>query len=161
MLRLFRLTVRKTALSAPRCAPYAVRDASPPPGCSIFTTSAPMSARYMPQAGPEIRWASSSTRYPVRGRVVIAARWAYMLPFRETSRCGLVPWNEEITMTTSKTPVMDALVDFVLGLELAAVPPAVVEAANRSMTDWLGTAIRGSVEPLADAIAAVVAVTGG
>ena len=55
-------------------------------------------------------------------------------------------------MTTSKTPVMDALVDFVLGLELAAVPPAVVEAANRSMTDWLGTAIRGSVEPLADAV---------
>jgi len=54
MLRLFRLTVRKTALSAPRCAPYAVRDASPPPGCSILTTSAPMSARYMPQAGPAI-----------------------------------------------------------------------------------------------------------
>jgi 2-methylcitrate dehydratase PrpD len=64
-------------------------------------------------------------------------------------------------MTTSSTPVMDALVDFVLGLELAAVPPAVVEAANRSMTDWLGTAIRGSIEPLADAIAAVIAATGG
>src|SRR5215471_14532972 len=64
-------------------------------------------------------------------------------------------------MTTSHTPVMDALVDFVLGLELAAVPPAVVDAANRSMTDWLGTAIRGSIEPLADAIAAVIAATGG
>ena len=64
-------------------------------------------------------------------------------------------------MTTSSTPVMDALVDFVLGLELAALPPAVVDAANRSMTDWLGTAIRGSIEPLADAIAAVVAATGG
>ena len=48
-------------------------------------------------------------------------------------------------MTTMNTPVLDALVDFVLGLELAAVPPAVVEAANRSMTDWLGTAIRGSM----------------
>ena len=59
-------------------------------------------------------------------------------------------------MTTGKTPVMDALVDFVLGLEPAALPPAVIEAANRSMTDWLGTAIRGSVEPLADAIAAVI-----
>ena len=47
------------------------------------------------------------------------------------------------------------------GLELAAVPPAVVEAANRSMTDWLGTAIRGSVEPLADAIATVIAAMGG
>jgi 2-methylcitrate dehydratase PrpD len=64
-------------------------------------------------------------------------------------------------MTTGKTPVMDALVDFVLGLELAAVPPAVSEAANRSMTDWLGTAIRGSIEPLAEAIAAVIAATGG
>lgn len=64
-------------------------------------------------------------------------------------------------MTTGKTPVMDALVDFVLGLELAALPPAVVEAANRSVTDWLGTAIRGSIEPLADAIARVIAATGG
>jgi 2-methylcitrate dehydratase PrpD len=64
-------------------------------------------------------------------------------------------------MTTGKTPVMDALVDFALGLELAALPPAVVEAANRSITDWLGTAIRGSTEPLADAIAAVIASMGG
>jgi len=64
-------------------------------------------------------------------------------------------------MTPGKTPVMDALVDFVLGLELAAVPPAVIEAANRSMTDWLGTAIRGSIEPLADAIATVISVAGG
>ena len=54
-------------------------------------------------------------------------------------------------MTTTNTPVMDALVDFVLGLELASLPPAVVDAAKRSMTDWLGTAIRGAVEPLADA----------
>ena len=64
-------------------------------------------------------------------------------------------------MTTRNTPVMDALVEFALGLELAVLPPAVVEAANRSMTDWLGTAIRGSIEPLADAIAAVIAETGG
>jgi 2-methylcitrate dehydratase PrpD len=64
-------------------------------------------------------------------------------------------------MTTPKTPVMDGLVDFVLGLELAALPPAVVDAANRSITDWLGTAIRGSIEPLADAVAAVIALTGG
>ncbi len=64
-------------------------------------------------------------------------------------------------MTAENTPVMDALVDFVLGLELEAVPPAVVEAANRSMTDWLGTAIRGSIEPLAEPIAIVIAATGG
>jgi hypothetical protein len=43
--------------------------------------------------------------------------------------------NEEITMTTSKTPVMDALVDFVLGLELAAVPPAVI--SRESIDDGL------------------------
>ena len=64
-------------------------------------------------------------------------------------------------MSAQNTPVMDGLVDFVLGLELAALPPAVVEAANRSVTDWLGTAVRGSVEPLADAIAKVIDVTGG
>jgi 2-methylcitrate dehydratase PrpD len=69
--------------------------------------------------------------------------------------------GEEILMTPRNMPVMDALVDFVLGLELAAIPPAVVDAANRSMTDWLGTAIRGSIEPLADAVAAVIAATGG
>ena len=64
-------------------------------------------------------------------------------------------------MTARNTPVMDGLVDLVLGLEVAALPPAVVEAANRSMTDWLGTAIRGSIEPLADAIATVIAAMGG
>jgi 2-methylcitrate dehydratase PrpD len=64
-------------------------------------------------------------------------------------------------MHDTHTPVMDALVEFVLGLETAAVPPAVVEAAGRSITDWLGTAIRGSAEPLADAIGAVIRATGG
>jgi 2-methylcitrate dehydratase PrpD len=59
------------------------------------------------------------------------------------------------------TPVMDALVDFVLSLELAALPRDVVEAAERSVTDWLGTAVRGAREPLADAIGAVVAAAGG
>jgi 2-methylcitrate dehydratase PrpD len=59
------------------------------------------------------------------------------------------------------TPVMDALVDFVLGLETAALPAPVVEAATRSLTDWLGTAVRGAAEPLADAIGAVVAAMGG
>jgi 2-methylcitrate dehydratase PrpD len=56
---------------------------------------------------------------------------------------------------------MDALVDWVLGLEAAALPPAVLEAAGRSFTDWLGTALRGAREPLADAIAAVATEAGG
>ena len=63
--------------------------------------------------------------------------------------------------THAPTPVMDALVDFALGLETAALPPEVVEAASRSLTDWLGTAIRGAAEPLADSLAAVIAATGG
>jgi 2-methylcitrate dehydratase PrpD len=64
-------------------------------------------------------------------------------------------------MDSRSTPVLDALVDFVLGLEVASLPPAVVEAAGRAMTDWLGTAIRGAAEPLADALAAVIGATGG
>jgi len=61
----------------------------------------------------------------------------------------------------SRTPVVDALVDFVLGLELESLPDAVVAAAGLSFTDWVGAAIRGSTEPLADALDAVVAATGG
>ncbi len=61
----------------------------------------------------------------------------------------------------NRTPVMDALVEFVLGLEAASLPPAVVEAASRSMTDWLGVAIRGATEPLAGALAALIGATGG
>jgi 2-methylcitrate dehydratase PrpD len=64
-------------------------------------------------------------------------------------------------MHRPSTPVMDGLVEFILGLELASLPPAVVEAAGRSITDWVGTAIRGSREPLAQAISSVIAVTGG
>ena len=59
------------------------------------------------------------------------------------------------------TPVMDALVEFVLDLELASLPADVVAAAQRSVTDWFGTAIRGSVEPLAIAIGKVIDATGG
>jgi 2-methylcitrate dehydratase PrpD len=60
-----------------------------------------------------------------------------------------------------RTPVADALVDFALGLDLAALPDAVVEAAGLCLTDWVGVAIRGSTEPLAVALDAVVAATGG
>jgi 2-methylcitrate dehydratase PrpD len=64
-------------------------------------------------------------------------------------------------MSEGKTPVMDALVDFVLGLEPAALPPAVGEAAGLCLTDWLGTAIRGSAEPLAGALVSVIVTSGG
>jgi 2-methylcitrate dehydratase PrpD len=64
-------------------------------------------------------------------------------------------------MHDGPTPVMDALVEFVLGLEAASLPPAVIEASNRSITDWLGTAIRGAAEPLAGALTAVIAASGG
>jgi 2-methylcitrate dehydratase PrpD len=64
-------------------------------------------------------------------------------------------------MEKPSTPVMDGLVEFVLGLELASLPPAVVEAAGRSITDWVGTAVRGSTEPLAEAIGKVIVATGG
>jgi 2-methylcitrate dehydratase PrpD len=64
-------------------------------------------------------------------------------------------------MDEGRTPIMDALVDFVLGLEVAALPPAVVEGAERSITDWLGTALRGATEPLATALGAVIDATGG
>src|SRR5262245_44829905 len=64
-------------------------------------------------------------------------------------------------MHDGQTPVMDALVDFVLGLETASLPPAVIEAANRSITDWFGTAVRGAAEPLAAALASVIAASGG
>jgi 2-methylcitrate dehydratase PrpD len=64
-------------------------------------------------------------------------------------------------MDQGPTPVMDALVEFALDLEVAALPPAVIEAAGRSITDWLGTAVRGSAEPLADALAAVIGAAGG
>ena len=64
-------------------------------------------------------------------------------------------------MHDGPTPVMDALVEFVLGLEAASLPPVAIEAANRSMTDWLGTAIRGAAEPLAGALHAVIGAAGG
>jgi 2-methylcitrate dehydratase PrpD len=59
------------------------------------------------------------------------------------------------------TPVADALVEFVLGLELGSLPDAVIEAAGLCLTDWVGAAVRGSTEPLAGALDAVVAVAGG
>jgi len=59
------------------------------------------------------------------------------------------------------TPVADALVDFALGLDLGSLPAAVTEAAVLCLTDWVGAALRGSTEPLADALDAVVGAAGG
>ena len=64
-------------------------------------------------------------------------------------------------MDGTRTPVMDGLVDFVRELDAASLPTAVVEAASRSITDWLGTAIRGAKEPLAASLAAVIGASGG
>ena len=60
-----------------------------------------------------------------------------------------------------RTPVADAFVDFVLGLRLRSLPDTVVEAARLCLTDWIGAAIRGSTEPVAVAVDAVVAASGG
>ncbi len=57
--------------------------------------------------------------------------------------------------------VMDSLVEFVRALEVDALPADVVAAAQWSMTDWMGTAIRGAAEPLADALGAVIRCAGG
>src|SRR5690242_21162127 len=59
------------------------------------------------------------------------------------------------------TPGADALADFVLGLGLGTLPEAVTDAAGLCLTDWLGTALRGSVEPLAAALGTVIAEAGG
>jgi 2-methylcitrate dehydratase PrpD len=64
-------------------------------------------------------------------------------------------------MGDPETKVMDALVDFVLELDGASLPPAVAEAAGRSLMDWFGTAIRGAKEPLAGALGAVIGAAGG
>ena len=64
-------------------------------------------------------------------------------------------------MSDPETKVMDALIDFVLELDAASLPPAVAEAAGRSLMDWLGTAIRGAKEPLAGALGAVIGAAGG
>jgi 2-methylcitrate dehydratase PrpD len=61
----------------------------------------------------------------------------------------------------ARTPVADALVDFMLGLQWKALPDAVTEAAGLCLTDWVGAAIRGSTEPLAGALDAVIGAAGG
>src|SRR5262249_41889404 len=64
-------------------------------------------------------------------------------------------------MSATRAPAMDSVVACVRELDVAALPEAVVEAAGRSITDWLGTAIRGAREPLATSLAAVITASGG
>ena len=64
-------------------------------------------------------------------------------------------------MAHANAPVTDALVEFALNLDAASLPPVVIEATSLAFTDWLGTAIRGSSEPLAEALGAVITATGG
>ena len=64
-------------------------------------------------------------------------------------------------MNGGRSPVMDGLVEFVLGLGRARIAGDVIEAAERSVTDWMGTAVRGAAEPLAGALASVIGSAGG
>ena len=68
---------------------------------------------------------------------------------------------EGALMDDGKTPVTDALVEWVLALEPASLPVAVTEATSLALLDWLGTAIRGSTEPLARGLHAVIDASGG
>jgi len=64
-------------------------------------------------------------------------------------------------MTGRQHPVTEALVEFALGLEANRLPEPVVEAATACLLDWMGTAIRGSREPMADALERVIVAAGG
>jgi 2-methylcitrate dehydratase PrpD len=64
-------------------------------------------------------------------------------------------------MTDGRHPVTEALIEFALGLDPKRLPEPVVEAATASVLDWKGTAIRGSREPLAEALDRVVSAAGG
>jgi 2-methylcitrate dehydratase PrpD len=65
-----------------------------------------------------------------------------------------------MTDERSSHPVTEALIDFSLGLEPGRLPGPVVEAATACLLDWTGTAIRGSREPLAEALWRVIAAAG-
>lgn len=60
-----------------------------------------------------------------------------------------------------KPPVAEALIDFALGLEANRLPEPVVEASTACLLDWMGTAIRGAREPLAEALWRVIVAAGG
>ncbi len=63
MDRLLRFTARNPELS-PSMNGAALRVKSPPFGFSTLMTSAPRSARSIPQNGPAMKFVSSSTRTP-------------------------------------------------------------------------------------------------
>ena len=64
-------------------------------------------------------------------------------------------------MNNGRTPVTDALIEFVREVDAESLPREVREAAGLCLMDWLGTAIRGALEPLAIALHTVIATTGG
>jgi 2-methylcitrate dehydratase PrpD len=56
---------------------------------------------------------------------------------------------------------VERLAEFVAGLRPDDLPRQVVESAKRAILDWLGVAVRGSLEPLADVIRGVAETLGG
>ncbi len=47
----------------------------------------------------------------------------------------------------------EELADYIVSLEYDALPPAVQEMAVDCFLDWLGSALRGALEPSAKAVA--------
>src|SRR3954452_4674544 len=66
-LRLLRLAERNHADSSPTNGGPQLRASSPEPGRSTFTTSAPMSPRYIVAVGPAYEVEMSTTRTPSSG----------------------------------------------------------------------------------------------
>src|SRR6267142_1663252 len=94
--------------SPPREIPYTLRPASGAPRDSTLMTSAPMSARYMPQIGPAIRCASSSTRIPSSGAVdgALMAASTYHTA-RLLKKAHLLRWRPRShAQRTERTPRM-------------------------------------------------------
>jgi 2-methylcitrate dehydratase PrpD len=58
-------------------------------------------------------------------------------------------------------PVTEALIEFALRLDPRTLPEPVVDGATACLLDWMGNAIRGSREPLAEALWRVIAAAGG
>ena len=71
MPRLLRLSIMNAADSPLIAGREYERVSSPPGSFSTLITSAPMSASSMPHVGPAMIWASSTTRIPERGPLIV------------------------------------------------------------------------------------------
>lgn len=69
--------------------------------------------------------------------------------------------NVNVGIGRERGPITDAYTEFVLGLQLDAVPATVAEAAKLRLLDWLGVAVAGGSTPLADILVAVSGSFGG